>query len=254
MSFFDLSGKNALVIGGSKGLGKGIAAGLSASGARVIISSRSRKDLDAAAAELNASGGGEIAGIPMDIGSVENIHNYVSLCAERLGHIDILVNCAGINIRKSALDFTEDDWDQVTDTQLKYVFFMCQAVARHMIAGGIKGKIINVGSLTSVLGLKNMVAYCASKGGIVQMTKALANEWAMNGICVNALGPGYFETEMTRPLFQDPAMVKRFEERIPMQRTGLPEDLAGAAVFLASRASDYMTGQIMFVDGGWLIN
>ena len=251
---FSLKGKNALIIGGSKGLGKGIASGLSAAGATVIISSRSQKDIDEAVADINAAGNGKAIGIPVDIGSIENIKKYVNDCAQRLGHIDILVNCAGVNVRKPALEFSEEDWDIVSNTQLKYVFFMCQAVAQHMVSSKIKGKIINIASLTSKLGLKNMVAYCASKGGIVQMSKALANELALSGICVNAIGPGYYETEMTKPLFQDPAMIKRFEERIPMQRTGLPADLQGAAVFLASPASDYMTGQVLYIDGGWLIN
>ena len=250
---FSLKGKNALIIGGSKGLGKGIALGLAEAGAQVVISSRGQKDIDTAVADITAAGGQAI-GMPVDISSIANIKAYVDDCVRKLGHIDILFNCAGINVRKAALDFTEEDWDTVTDTQLKYVFFMCQAVARHMVDAQIKGKIINIASLTSVLGLKNMVAYCASKGAIVQMTKALANELAMNDICVNAIGPGYYETEMTKPLFQDPVMVKRFQERIPMQRTGLPKDLQGAAIYLSSSMSDYMTGQVMFIDGGWLIN
>lgn len=254
MELFSLKGKNALVIGGSKGLGKGIASGLAAAGANVVISSRNQKDIDAAVADINAFGHGEATGIPVDICFIDNIRQYVNSCVKRLGHIDILVNCAGVNVRKPALQFSEEDWDIVTNTNLKYVFFMCQAVAQHMVDKNIKGKIINIASLTSILGLKNMVAYCASKGGIVQMTKALANELSLSGICVNAIGPGYYETEMTKPLFQDPAMIKRFEERIPMQRTGLPEDLQGAAVFLASSLSDYMTGQVLYIDGGWLIN
>jgi NAD(P)-dependent dehydrogenase (short-subunit alcohol dehydrogenase family) len=255
VDMFSLKGKNAIVIGGSRGLGKGMAAGLAAAGAeKIIISSRSRQELDAAAAELGAIGDTQVTGIVLDIRSLAAVRAYVEDCAARLGHIDILINSAGINVRKPALDFTEQDWDQVMDTQLKFVFFMCQAVAGHMRDKGLRGKIINVGSLTSVLGFKNIVAYCAAKGGILQLTKALANELAEYGINVNAVGPGYFETVMSKPLFQDPATVKRFIERIPQKRTGLPEDLAGAAVYLASAASDYMTGQIIYVDGGWLIN
>jgi NAD(P)-dependent dehydrogenase (short-subunit alcohol dehydrogenase family) len=225
MEIFSLDGKNALIIGGSKGLGKGIASGLSLAGANVVISSRNQKDIDAAVADINAAGKGKAIGIPVDICSIGNIRQYVKSCVQILGHIDILINSAGVNVRKHALEFTEEDWDVVTNTQLKYVFFMCQSVAQHMLENKIKGKIINIASLTSILGLKNMVAYCSSKGGIVQMTKALANELATCGICVNAIGPGYYETEMTKPLFKDPAMIKRFEERIPMQRIGLPADL-----------------------------
>ena len=254
MELFSLKGKNALVIGGSRGLGKGIAAGLVAAGAQVVISSRTQADLDAAAEDLKKAGPGSAVGIAVDICSTASIQDYVERCVAKVGHIDILVNCAGINRRGPALDFTEEDWDAVMDTQLKYVFFMCQAVARHMRDKGIKGKIINIASLTSQLGFKNLIAYGAAKGAIAQITKGLANELAQYGICVNAIGPGYFETEMTKPLFQDPAMLQRFKDRIPMQHTGLPEDLAGAGVFLASSASDYMTGQTIYIDGGWLIN
>ena len=254
MELFSLKGKNALVIGGSRGLGKGIAAGLVAAGAQVVISSRTQADLDAAAEDLKKAGPGSAVGIAVDICSTASIQDYVERCVAKVGHIDILVNCAGINRRGPALDFTEEDWDAVMDTQLKYVFFMCQAVGRHMRDKGIKGKIINIASLTSQLGFKNLIAYGAAKGAIAQITKGLANELAQYGICVNAIGPGYFETEMTKPLFQDPAMLQRFKDRIPMQHTGLPEDLAGAGVFLASSASDYMTGQTIYIDGGWLIN
>ena len=157
-----------------------------------------------------------------------------------------------MNKRFSALEFTEADWDIVQDTQLKYVFFMCQAVAKQMVEKGIKGKIINIASLTSELGLPNMISYCAAKGAIVQITKAMANEWAQYGINVNAIGPGYYETEMTAPLFKDEKRRAELFARIPQKRFGLPSDLAGAAVFLASEASDYVTGQVIYVDGGFL--
>lgn len=254
MNLFDLTGKNAIVIGGSRGLGYGMATGLSLAGARVLLVSRNSKALEAAQKEMHKQTGGEVLTRVLDICSVEGIRQFVAESAGRLGQIDILINSAGLNIRKTALDFEEEDWDRVQNVQLKYVFFMAQAVARQMVEKQIPGKIINIASLNSVLGLKNMVSYCAAKGGISQMTKAMANELAPHGICVNAIGPGYFETEMTKPLFQKPEYVKMFRERIPMNRTGLPEDLMGAAVFLASSASNYMTGQILYVDGGWLVN
>ncbi|MDR2726361.1 MAG: glucose 1-dehydrogenase [Deltaproteobacteria bacterium] len=254
MDLFSLHEKNAVVIGGSRGLGRGITEGLAGAGARVIISSRNQKDLDATAAEITALGGGKVTGLAVDICSLSNIQSYVAECVKQLGRIDILVNSAGINIRKPAIDVTEKDWDDVSNTQLKYVFFTCQAVARHMRDNGIRGKIINLASLTSVFGFKNIVAYVASKGGVSQLTKALANEWAEYGICVNAIGPGYFETEMTKVLFQDKTTLQRFIDRLPMRRTGLPADLMGAAVFLASSASDYVTGHTVYVDGGWLVN
>ena len=251
---FNLEGKNALVIGGSRGLGRGMATGLSLAGARVLLVSRNAEALEQAREEIRRQTGGEVLARAFDICSVEGIRQFVAESAAQLGQIDILINSAGLNIRKTALDFEEEDWDRVQDVQLKYVFFMSQAVARQMVEKKIPGKILNVASLNSILGLKNMVSYCAAKGGIAQMTKAMANELAPYGICVNAIGPGYFETEMTKPLFQKPEYVKMFRERIPMGRTGLPEDLMGAAVFLASPASDYMTGQILYVDGGWLVN
>jgi NAD(P)-dependent dehydrogenase (short-subunit alcohol dehydrogenase family) len=253
MELFSLKGKTAIVIGGSKGLGKGMSAGLAQAGANVVLCSRKKPDLDAAAAELSEkTGNGNIIGIPQDITSLEGISALVAQTIETYGQIDILINGAGINVRKQALDFTEADWDQVQNTQLKYVFFMSQAVARHMREKKIRGRIINIASLTSQLGLPNMISYCCAKGAVVQMTKALANELAADGINVNAIGPGYYETEMTKPLFEDKVYLAKLLSRIPAGRTGYPEDLAGAAVFLASDASSYMTGQVVYVDGGWL--
>jgi len=254
MDMFSLKGKTALVIGGSKGLSKGIATGLSTAGADVVISSRKQNELDAAAKDINSTTGGVVKGIAADITSVEACQELVEKVVAEFGHIDILVNGAGLNIRKPAIEYDEESWDKVTDVQIKYVFFMSQAVARHMIANNIKGKIINIASLNSELGLKNIVAYVASKGGIRQITMAMANEFAQYGINVNAIGPGYFKTEMTKVLFEDPEIVKGFLNRIPAKKIGVPEDLAGAAIFLASSASDYVVGQTIYVDGGWLIN
>lgn len=253
-NLFDLTGKVAIVVGGATGLGRGMATGLANAGATVVIASRRMEVLEKAAKEMSAETGGTVVPMQLNVTSLTAIHAFVAKVGEQFGRIDILINSAGINIRKSALDFEEADWDQVTDTQIKYVFFMDQAVGRYMVEHGIKGRIINVGSLSSAIGLKNMVAYCASKGAIVQLTKALANEWAQYGICVNAIGPGYYFTEMTEPLLKDPAVVQKYEEKIPMARLGLPADLATTAVYLASEASSYVTGQIVYVDGGWLIN
>ena len=250
---FSLKEKTAIVVGGSKGLGFGMATGLAQAGANVVLVSRNQGQLDDAAAKISQETGNEnVVGFATDITSVENINGLIAKVCDKFGQVDILFNGAGVNKRFSALEFTEADWGVVQDTQLKYVFFMCQAVAKQMVEKGIKGKIINIASLTSQLGLPNMISYCAAKGAIVQITKAMANEWAQYGINVNAIGPGYYETEMTAPLFADEKRRAELFARIPQKKFGLPSDLAGAAVFLASEASDYVTGQVLYVDGGFL--
>lgn len=249
---FSLEGKNAIIIGGSKGIGKAMAEGLAAAGATVAICSRKQGDLDAASEEIINHTGSKAIGIATDITSVQACENLVKRVEDMLGHIDILVNAAGVNARKSVLDFTEEDWDKVQNVQLKYVFFMCQAVARHMVANNIKGRIINIASISSVIGLKNMISYCAAKGGIVQMTKGMAVELAEYGINVNCMAPGYTSTEMTAPLFNDPVKRGEMMARIPQKRFGLPEDYAAIGVYLSSPGADYITGQLITVDGGWL--
>ena len=249
---FSLAGKNAIIIGGSKGIGKGMATGLADAGATVVLASRNQADLNAAEEDIRKETGAEAFGIVADISSLDGIQKLVDEVLSRLGHIDILINAAGVNVRKSCLEFTEEDWDLVQDVQLKYVFFACQAVAKQMVEKGIKGRIINIASVSSSIALKNMVSYCAAKGGLVQMTKALALELAPYNICVNAMAPGYVSTEMTRPIFNDPARVEELMSRIPAKRFGDPEDFAGIAVLLASDAANYITGQLLIADGGWL--
>lgn len=250
---FSLSGKTAVVVGGGTGLGFGMASGFAEAGANVVLVSRRQNMLVESAAQIaETTGNKNVVGIAADITRIENINTLVDKVCDKFGQIDILLNGAGVNKRFSALDFTEEDWDIVQDTQLKYVFFMCQAVAKQMIDKGIKGRIINIASLTSELGLPNMISYCAAKGAIVQITKALANEWAQYGINVNAIGPGYYLTEMTAPLFKDEKRVAELYLRIPQKKFGEAKDLAGAAVYLASDASNYMTGQVLYVDGGFL--
>jgi len=253
-NLFDLTGKLAIVIGGSRGLGRGMATGLLNAGARVVIASRNAEAVEQAAKEMTEATGSVCRGIALDVTSLDAIKAFIAKVDAEFGRIDILINSAGINVRKPALEFEEADWDRVTDTQLKYVFFMDQQVGKYMVEHGIRGRIINVGSISSMVGLKNIVAYVTSKGGILQMTKALANEWAQYGITVNAIGPGYCFTEMTRPLLSKPGVKDKYEERIPMGRLGEPEDMATTAVYLASDASCYVTGQMIYVDGGWTIN
>ena len=252
MELFSLKGKTALVIGGSKGIGKAVATGFSDAGADVVICSRNQEQLDASAKEISAKTGGTVVGISADIKSTEGINTLIEKVVGSFGHIDILVNGAGVNVRGTVLDFTEEGWDTVQDVQLKYVFLMCQAVAKHMKEKGIRGRIINIASLTSVLGLKNMVSYACAKSAVVGLTRVLSNELAEYGINVNAFGPGYVKTDMTKAVFDDPERVKSLLSRIPMNRFGLPEDMIGAALFLASPASDYVTGQVIYVDGGFL--
>ena len=248
---FSLENKAAIVVGGSKGIGKGIAEGLANAGASVVLTSRKQADLDTTAKEIAGSTGAKVIGIAADMSSLGEVQRLVGAAASEMGHIDILVNAAGINVRKSCLDFTEEDWDAVQNVQLKYVFFMCQTVAKHMVEKGIKGKLINIGSISSVIALNHMISYCAAKGGLVQMTKAFAMELAPYGICANVIAPGYTSTEMTKPIFSDPVKVAEMMPRIPLKRFGEIEDYAGLAVYLSSSSSDYLTGQLITVDGGW---
>jgi 2-deoxy-D-gluconate 3-dehydrogenase len=189
--------------------------------------------------------------LPSDVSKPSEIQAMVNRVIEAFGKIDILINSQGTQVRKPALEMTEHDWDGLMSINLKSVFFTCQAVGRQMVEQG-NGKIINVASLTSVIGLPNISIYGASKGGVAQLTKALAVEWAPFHINVNAVLPGYYKTALTEDLFKNEERAKWILGRIPLGRTGLPEDLKGTVVFLSSEASDYITGQIIPVDGGWL--
>lgn len=249
---FSLEGKVALVIGGSRGIGRGMAAGLARAGATAVLSSRNQLDLDTAAEELSKETGSEVIGIGADVSCVPNIKSLVNQITDRYGHLDILINAAGVNVRKGCLDFKEEDWDLVQNIQLRSVFFTCQAVAKQMLEKQIRGRIINVASISSTIALKNMVSYCAAKGGLVQMTKAFALELAESGITANCMAPGYTKTEMTKALFADPKRVEEMMSRIPQKRFGLPEDYEGIAAYLASDEAAYITGQLITVDGGWI--
>jgi NAD(P)-dependent dehydrogenase (short-subunit alcohol dehydrogenase family) len=250
---FDLSGKAALICGGSGGLGKGIAASLAKAGANVVLSGRSKNKLDLAVDEVATQTDTKIIGIQADITKPRDVNFLINTTIDMFGKIDILVNSAGLNIRKPAIEVNEEDWDYLMNVQLKSVFFTCQQVAIHMIEKNIKGKIINLASLTSVIAPKNIVIYSIAKGGITQLTKGFAVELAEYGINVNAIGPGYFKTDLTRALFDDEDSYKKILYRIPMGRTGdLYSDIGGTAVFLASDEAQYITGQTIYVDGGWL--
>jgi 2-deoxy-D-gluconate 3-dehydrogenase len=245
---FGLTGKVAVVTGANTGIGQGIALALAAAGAD--IAAVGRTPAEETAARVRALGRrAELIGA--DLSTIEPVGRVVSETLDRLGRLDILVNNAGVIRRADSLDFTEDDWDAVIDTNLKSVFFLCQAAARHMI-GANGGKIVNIASMLTFQGGIRVPSYTASKSGIGGLTKILANEWAPKGINVNAIAPGYIATNNTTALQADESRNRQILERIPAGRWGRPDDLGGAAVFLASAASDYVNGHILAVDGGWL--
>lgn len=245
---FDLSGKVAIVTGANAGIGQGIALALAQAGADIAAVGRS--PADETVAQIRDMGRkAEI--MAADLSSLAPVQRVVDETLDRLGGLDILVNNAGIIRRADALDFSEADWDAVMDTNLKSVFFLCQAAARHMATQGA-GKIINIASMLSFQGGVRVPSYTASKSGIAGLTKALANEWAARGICVNAIAPGYIATNNTAALQADETRNRQIMERIPAGRWGEPADMGGAAVFLASSAADYVHGHTIAVDGGWL--
>jgi NAD(P)-dependent dehydrogenase (short-subunit alcohol dehydrogenase family) len=242
---FDLGGRVALVTGGGTGLGRGSAAALREAGAAVVVAGRRADVLAATAAEIGADW------VACDVTDAASVQAAVRRVTERQGRLDILVTSAGLNLRGPSLEYPEADWDRVHAVNTKGTFLCCQAAARAMRERGY-GKIVNIASLASEAGFPNIVAYASSKGGVRQLTKSLALEWAPFGIRVNAIEPGFFRTEFTEPLFQNPAWVQKVMARIPLARTGLPEDLGGTVVYLASAASDYVTGELIRVDGGVL--
>ncbi len=248
---FDLRGRTALVTGASKGLGRAMAVGLARAGADVALCARDQADLQASRAAVEALGvRAEV--FRMDVLRRASVQEAVEAVARTFGRIDILVNNAGVNVRKTTLDLSEEEWDLVLDTNLKGYFLVAQAVAPHMIRQG-RGKVINMASIFGTVGMNNQLAYASSKGGIVMMTKVMAIEWAKKGINVNAIGPTYFETPLVAALRNDPERFAFINERTPMGRWGQPEELEGTLVYLASRASDFVTGQTLYVDGGWTI-
>lgn len=245
---FDLTGRRALVTGANAGIGQAIALALAEAGADIALVGRSSPDETMAAI---AETGRKAASIPADLSSIEPVARIVAEAVSALGGIDILVNNAGIIRRNDLADFTEDDWDAVLSTNLKTLFFLSQAAAEHMVAQG-SGKIVNIASLLSFQGGIRVPSYAAAKSGVAGVTRAMANELAPRGIQVNAIAPGYIATNNTTALQADEARSRQILERIPAGRWGHPDDIGGTAVFLASGAADYITGQILAVDGGWL--
>jgi len=248
LSMFDLTGKVAMVTGASRGLGQYFGRALARAGADLVVTSRRREALEPFQAEIEALGR-RVVPVELDIRDHGSIQRAVAQALEACGKLDVLVNNAGCNVRKPALDITWDDWNLVLDTNLRGTFFVAQAAARHMVPRGY-GRIINIGSVTSVMGYAGLGPYTASRGGVKQLTMSLADDWGPHGITVNCLAPGWFRTEQNKVMYENEEWVAYLVDRIPLKRPGKPSDLEGLVVFLASDASEYITGQTILVDGG----
>lgn len=246
-----LKGKTAIVTGAGRGIGRGIAKAFAEAGADLALASRTAAEIESAAEEARSLGVRAVA-IPTDMGEADEVVTMVNRALDELGRVDILVNNAGMTIRGTVLGYKMEDFDKVTDVNLRSVMVASQHAARSMVQREINGRILNTCSLASHIGLPNTIAYTATKGAVATMTKVMAVEWAEYGITVNGISPGYIHTPMTAPLQDDEAKNAWILSRVPLKRWGTPEDMAGLYVFLASDAASYITGQIFPVDGGWL--
>ena len=245
---FDLTGQVAIVTGTSRGLGQYFAKALAQAGADLVLTSRNRETLAPFEAEIQAMGRRAVS-LELDVQDQHSIEQVAREAEAAFGQIHILVNNAGCNVRKPALDITWDDWNKVLDTNLRGTFFVAQAIARNMINHHY-GRIINIGSVTSVFGYAGLAPYGASRGGVRQLTMSLADDWGKHGVNVNCLAPGWFRTEQNKVLYENQEWVDYLVDRIPVRRPGEPHDLDGAVVFLASESSRYITGQTLLIDGG----
>lgn len=248
LDLFNLNGKVAIITGASRGLGQYLTRALALAGADVVITSRSVESLQEFAREIESLGR-NVLPLALDVRDQQSIQDMAEAAFDHFGKIDILVNNAGCNVRKPAVDVDWEDWNLVVDTNLRGGFFVAQAVAKKMIPFNY-GRVINIGSVTTVAGYAGITPYCASRGGVKQMTMSLADDWGQYGITVNCLAPGWFKTAQTKVLYDNQEWVDYLVDRIPLKRVGQPNDLDGTAIFLASDASAYMTGQTLLVDGG----
>ena len=247
---FGLDGRVALVTGATGGIGRGLSTALSSAGATIALSGRDTIKLDGLVADIQ-TGGGIAAAFPADIENLDSVRALVDATMSAFGRIDILVNCAGMNRRQPIVDVTSETYDQIMNVNLKSAYFLSQAVAPIMARQG-GGKIIHIGSINAAIGLAGVSVYGLSKSALVQTTKVMAIEWAKDNIQVNTLCPGFIKTELTEPLWQDPKRSGWIMDRLSIKRPGKPDDLIGMAIYLASQASNYTTGQAMYVDGGML--
>jgi NAD(P)-dependent dehydrogenase (short-subunit alcohol dehydrogenase family) len=245
---FSLEGKAALVTGASGGIGRVLATGLAQAGAAVAVHGRKANEIEATCQSIESAGGKAFA-VAADLAEVQSAREVVATTYRAFGRLDVVVNCAGMNRRKAIVHVTEDDYDTIMATNLKSVYFLTQAAHPYLCERG--GKVIHIGSINAYYGLDTVSVYGASKGGLHQLTKVMAVEWANDNIQVNCVVPGFIYTKLAKPLWEDEKKAHWFRSRIPLRRPGLPEDLVGVTLFLASPAADYVTGQAFIVDGGF---
>lgn len=252
MSFsgLELSGKTAVVIGGTSGIGRAIAHGLADAGAKVVSSSRREAEVEKTAAEIEEKGRKTLR-ITSDVSDKATLQNLLDECVKTFGKVDILVNCAGVTKRTPTLELSEDEWNWILETNLTGTLRACQVFGKHMIENGY-GRIINIASLSTFVALYEVAAYAASKAAVASLTKSLAIEWSQHGVNVNAIAPGVFKTALNTKLLEETQRGQEFLTRTPMKRFGKVEELAGAAIFLASDAASFVNGEVLVVDGGFL--
>jgi NAD(P)-dependent dehydrogenase (short-subunit alcohol dehydrogenase family) len=247
---FRLDGRTALITGGSKGLGRAIADALAGAGADVCLVSRHVDEAEKAASEIRAATSRRAVAIEADVSRSSSVNRMVERATAELGHVDILINNAGTNVRNPVIDYLDEDWEKVLQTNLSSAFYCCRALGPHLIQRGW-GRVVNLASIMALTSMPGRAAYACSKAGLIGLTKTLALEWAPHGVTVNALCPGPFATEMNIPLLQNPEVREQFTSRIPLGRWGNVEEVGAAALYLCSEPAAFVTGHTLYIDGGW---